>query len=99
MPARTAETVYREVLHAAGKVDGKAHKWIVGVFANVERLKSHAALLKMAYEGGNAKLIAAMDPHAPTTDASGPATDVKFSKTTTQYNPTAPGLDEDHALS
>lgn len=98
MPARKSETVYREVLHAVGKVDGKVHKWIVGVFANTRLLQNHAALLKMAYAAGDAKQIAALDPHSPATGKETPATEVKFSKSTAQYNPTPSGLDDDAAL-
>lgn len=99
MPARTAEKVYREVLHATGKVDGKVHKWVVAVFANESRLRSHVAILNMAYKGGDVATIAAMDPHSPATGKDAPATDVKFSKNTVVYNPEAPGLDSDTALS
>lgn len=98
MPARTSETVYREILHATGKVDNKAHKWVVGVFSDAARAISHAALLKMAYKVGDAEAIAKMDPHSPATDPKAPATDVKFSKTTVQYNPTPPALDDAAAL-
>lgn len=99
MPARKAETVYREVLHAAGKLDGKAHRWVVGVFANESRLRAHVGLLNLAYRSADKDLVKALDPHSPATDATGPATDVKFSKTTVQYNPEAPGLDDPAALS
>lgn len=98
MPARTAETVYREILHATGKVGTKSHRWPVGIFTNAERLQAHAALLKMAYEAGNAALVKTLDPHSPATEETGLATEVKFSKASIQYNPTAPGLDSDPAL-
>lgn len=98
MPARTAETVYRYILHAVGKVDGKVHRWVVGVFANERLLRSHVGLLNIAYKTADAKLITQLDPHSPATDKTGPATEVKFSKSTAQYNPQAPGLDDDAAL-
>lgn len=98
MPARTSEVVYREIVQAIGKVDGKTHTWIVGVFSDAARAISHAALLKMAYKVGDADTIKKMDPHSPAKDAKAPATDVKFSKTTVQYNPTPPALDEAAAL-
>lgn len=99
MPARKAENIYREILFASGKVAGKAHRWPVAVFANESRLRSHVAILNMAYKGGDVATIAVMDPHSPATDETGPATDVKFSRNTVVYNPEAPGLDSDTALS
>lgn len=99
MPARTAEKVYREVLHATGKVDGKVHKWVVAVFANESRLRSHVAILNMAYKNSDASTIVEMDPHRPVSAEGKLPTDVKFSKNTVVYNPEAPGLDADSALS
>ncbi len=99
MPVRTAETVYREILHASGKVDGKAHRWVVGVFSDSARAISHASLLKMAYKVGEVETVKKMDPHSPATAPDAIATDVKFSKTTVQYNPAPPALDEAAVLS
>lgn len=99
MPARTAEKVFRNVLHASGKVNGKPHKWQVGVFANEARLKSYAAILKLTYASGDVAKIHALDMHSPAAGTPEAATDVKFSQTITQYNPEPPSLDEDTALS
>ena len=98
MVARKAEVVYREVLHAAGKLDGKAHKWIVSVFANEARLRSHHALLNMAYKGGDAETIKKLDPNSPASRTGGTVTEVKFSKETVPYNLEASGPDEAAAL-
>lgn len=99
MPARTAEKVFRHVLHASGKVDNKAHKWIVGVFANEKALKAYAAILKMTYASGDVKAIHALDIHSPAVGTDKAATDIKFSMAPAQYNPEPPALDEDSALS
>lgn len=99
MPARTAEKVFRNVLHASGKVNGRPHKWQVGVFANEARLKAYAAVLKLTYASGDVAAIHALDIHSPAAGTEAAATDIKLSQTVTQYNPEPPALDEDTALS
>lgn len=98
MPARKAETVYRELLHATGKVDGKVHRWVVGVFSSRDKLLSHASMLKAAYSSGDVAEITKLDPHSPATGKDTPASDVKVSASVVQYNPIAPGLDEGSIL-
>lgn len=90
--------VYREILHATGKVDGKPVRWISGVFANEATLRSFAAHLKLAYQAGVTDTIKVMDKHAPALKDGQTLTEVKFSRQTVQYNPQAPGLDSDAAL-
>lgn len=90
--------VARDILHASAKVDGKLVRWIVGVFANEASLRSFAAHLKLAYQTGLTDVIAAMDKHAPALKEGQALTEVKFNRTTVQYNPQAPGLDDDAAL-
>lgn len=97
MPAANGP-VTREILHASGKVDGKPVRWIVGAFANTAALQSFAAMLKLSYQTGLTDHVKAMDVHAPALKDGQILTDVKFSRQTIQYNPTAPGLDEDAAL-
>ena len=90
--------VYREILHASGKVDGKAARWIVGVFTNEKTLKAFAAHLNLARKAGMTDTVAAMDVHAPTPKDGQELTEVKLSRQTVQYNPQAPGLEDDAAL-
>src|SRR4030088_1972076 len=85
--------VYRQILHASGKVDNKVVRWIVGAFPNENALKSFAAMLKLAYQTGLEAHIKAMDVHAPGLKDGQELTDVKFSRQEVQYNPQAPGLD------
>jgi hypothetical protein len=91
-------TVYREILHASGKVEGKLARWIVGVFPNEKELKGFAAHLNLARKAGMLETVAAMDVHAPTLKDGQELTEVKLSRQTVQYNPQAPGLDDDTAL-
>lgn len=97
MPAANGP-VTREILHASAKVDGKLARWIVGVFPNEGALKAFAALLRLAYQTGLTDVIKAMDIHAPALKDGQALTEVKLSRQTVQYNPTAPGLDDDAAL-
>lgn len=97
MPAAKGP-VTRELLHAAAKVDGKLVRWIVGAFANEASIKHFAAMLKMAYKTADDAGIAAMDVHRPTLKDGQTMEIPVFSRSTVQYNPQAPGLDDDAAL-
>lgn len=97
MPAALGP-VNREILHATAKLDGKVVRWIVGVFPNENALKSFAAMLRLAYQTGLETHVKAMDVHAPALKDGQALTEVKLSRQTVQYNPQAPGLDDDAAL-
>lgn len=97
MPAANGP-VYREILHASAKVDGKLVRWIVGVFPNELTLKGFAGALKLCRLAGMEDAVKAMDTHAPTLKDGQKIEDVKLSRQTVQYNPQAPGLDDDAAL-
>lgn len=90
--------VFREILHASAKVDGKVARWIVGVFANESAVRNFAALLKLAYKTDDTTGIVAMDPHRPVLKDGQKMEPPVFSRSTVQYNPQAPGLDDDAAL-
>jgi hypothetical protein len=90
--------VYREILHAGAKLNGKPVRWIVGVFANETALRSFLAILNIAYKTGMKDIVAGLDVHSPAKKPEDELTEVKFSRQVIQYNPAASLPDDDAAL-
>lgn len=88
-------SVNKSVLFASGKVGGKAARWPVAVFVNLDILKGYAGTLKLAYATSNVALVKAMDPMSPEKDAEKIATDVKLTAQILPYNPQPPALDDE----
>jgi len=93
-----AKSTQKTILHAAGKVDGKAKIWIVAVFNDEKTAKPYAAMLKLHYTAGNVDAVKGMDPTAPVSQDGKVATDVKFSASQAVYNPEISGLDAEDIL-
>lgn len=88
----------KTILHATGKVDGKAARWIVAIFNDISQAKPFAAMLKLHYGAKNAEALKAMDPNAPLAGDGSHPTDVKLSASKAPYTPELSGLDESDVL-
>lgn len=92
------KSLEKTILHATGKVDGKAVRWVVAIFNDVKGAKPYAAMLKLHYGARNADALKSMDPNAPLASDGSHPTDVKLSASTAPYTPEISGLDDGDVL-
>lgn len=95
MPGRST---HKYVIMASGKLNGKTHVWVAGVFVDVNQARPWVALLNVARKANDAETVKAMDVHAPTNETGELATGVKYTGIKVQYAPNAPGLSDDAEL-
>lgn len=95
MPGRSVE---KYVVTAIGKLDGRTHTWVAGVFTDLKTAKPWVALLNVAHRANDTETVAAMDVHAPTNAAGERPTAVKYAGAAIQYSPDVPGLSDDTTL-
>jgi len=89
-----AKSLEKTILHAAGKVDGKAKMWIVAVFNDRKAAQPFAAMLKVHHASGNVDAVRKMDPSVPVSADGKLPVDVKFSASQAPYSPEVADLDD-----
>lgn len=95
MPGRST---HKYIVMASGKIGGKTHVWVAGVFTDLKQAKPWVALLNVARKANDVETVTSMDVHAPALKEGEELTGVKYTGVKVQYSPDAPGLSDDAEL-